>query len=120
MFNIKFYRKATGYSEIESFLEELENRSNTDKNSRIQYRKITQYIQLLSDYGTMLGENVAKHLEEDIWELRPADNRVLFFYHRENTYVLLHHFRKKTQKTPRREIEKAKAERDDWILRNGE
>ena len=28
-------------------------------------------------------------------------------------------FRKKTQKTPRREIEKAKAERDDWISRKG-
>jgi hypothetical protein len=35
------------------------------------------------------------------------------------TYVLLHQFRKKTQKTPRREIEKAKAERDDWISRKG-
>ncbi|MFA6848656.1 MAG: type II toxin-antitoxin system RelE/ParE family toxin [Lachnospiraceae bacterium] len=33
------------------------------------------------------------------------------------TYVLLHHFRKKTRKTPHREIERAKAERDDWIKR---
>jgi phage-related protein len=44
---------------------------------------------------------------------------VLFFFHRNNTYVLLHHFRKKTQKTPRREIERARAERDDWIARKG-
>ena len=60
-----------------------------------------------------------KHLEEDIWELRPGHNRVLFFYHKDNTYVLLHHFRNKTQKTPRREIDKAKAERDDWVRRMG-
>jgi phage-related protein len=59
------------------------------------------------------------HLEDDIWELRPGNNRVLYFYHKDDTYVLLHQFRKKTQKTPRREIEKAKAERDDWISRKG-
>lgn len=49
----------------------------------------------------------------ELWEFRPGHNRVLFFYHKDNTYVLLHHFRNKTQKTPRREIDKAKAERDD-------
>ncbi len=37
----------------------------------------------------------------------------------DDTFVLLHHFRKKTQKTPQREIEKAKMERDDWITRKG-
>ena len=66
-----------------------------------------------------MGENVTKHLEEDIWELRPGTNRVLFFYFKDNTFVLLHHFRKKTKKTPRREIEKAKSERNDWISRKG-
>jgi phage-related protein len=44
---------------------------------------------------------------------------VLYFFHKDDTYVLLHQFRKKTQKTPRREIDKAKAERDDWIARKG-
>lgn len=33
--------------------------------------------------------------------------------------VLLHHFRKKTQKTPKNEILKAKSERADYILRKG-
>jgi hypothetical protein len=32
-------------------------------------------------------------------------------------FVLLHQFRKKSQKTPRREIDKAKAERDDYLAR---
>lgn len=31
--------------------------------------------------------------------------------------VRLHQFRKKTQKTPKREIERAKAERDDYLAR---
>jgi phage-related protein len=42
-----------------------------------------------------------------------------FYSTADGTYVLLHQFRKKTQKTPRREIEKAKTERDDWITRKG-
>ncbi len=119
MFKIEFYETADGVSELWNFLDDLQLRATTNKDARIQHKQIIQYIQLLEDHGTRLGENITKHLEEDIWELRPGNNRVLYFYFRDNTFVLLHHFRKKTQKTPRREIEKAKAERDDWISRKG-
>ncbi len=61
--------------------------------------------------------DIVKHLDDDIWELRPGFNRVFFFYHENDTYVLLHRFRKKTQKTPRREIDKAIKEREDYIIR---
>ena len=119
MYKIDFYRTNDGYSDIESFLNYLNNKALTNKDARIQHKQISQYIQFLADYGTRLGENVTKHLDEDIWELRPGKNRVLFFYFENDTYVLLHHFRKKTQKTPRGEIEKAKAERNDWKHRKG-
>ena len=119
MFNIEFYSSADGVSELWDFLDDLQKKAVTNKDARIQHKQIIQYIQLLEDHGTRLGEPVTKHLEEDIWELRPGNNRVLFFYHKDNTYVLLHQFRKTTQKTPRREIRKAKAERDDWIARKG-
>lgn len=74
-------------------------------------------IQLLEESGTRIGDNITKHIEDDIWELRPGNNRILYFYFKDDTFILLHHFHKKTQKTPRREIEKAKSERDDWINR---
>ena len=119
MFQIEFYETADGVSELWDFLDELQQKAVSNKDARIQHKQIIQYIQLLADHGTRLGENITKHIEEDIWELRPGNNRVLYFYHKDNTYVLLHQFRKKTQKTPRREIEKAKAERDDWISRKG-
>ena len=32
-------------------------------------------------------------------------------------FVLLHHFKKKTQKTPKREINRAKEERNDYRAR---
>ncbi len=117
MYNISFYHTEDGYSDVESFLDELESKALTNKDARIQYKQVLQYIQFLSDHGTMLGDNITKHLTEDIWELRPGKNRLLFFFFVDNTYVLLHHFRKKTQKTPRREIEKAISERNDWINR---
>ena len=41
----------------------------------------------------------------------------LYFFFKNNTFILLHHFRKKTQKTPRSEIEKAKTERADFLSR---
>ena len=119
MFNIEFYANADGVSELWDFLDDLQRKATTNKDARIQHKQIIMYIQLLEDHGTHLGDHITKHLEDDIWELRPGNNRVLYFYHKDNTYVLLHQFRKKTQKTPRREIEKAKAERDDWIARKG-
>ena len=73
------------------------------------------------DYGINISSNlpvdVAKCLGDGIWELRPGFNRVFFFYFDNGTYVLLHHYRKKTQKTPKREKDKAKSERADYINR---
>ena len=116
-FTVEFYEKPNGQSDVWDFLEELRNKSTTNKDARIQYKQLILYIQLLQDHGAILPDNVAKHLEEDIWELRPGNNRVFYFYYKNDTFVLLHHFRKKSQKTPRREIEKAKAERDDYLSR---
>ena len=119
MYRIEFYETADGVSELWNFLDDLQQKAATNKDARIQHKQIIQYIQLLEDHGTRLGENITKHLDEDIWELRPGNNRVLFFYHRDDTFVLLHHFRKKSQKTPPREFIKAKNERDDSISRKG-
>lgn len=119
MYKIIFYEDDHGVSELWNAMEYLQKAASNNKDARIQHKQIALYIQLLEDYGTNLGDNIVKHLEEDIWELRPGNNRVLFFFYKDNEYVLLHMFRKRTQKTPRREIEKAKRERDDWKSRKG-
>lgn len=119
MYTVEFYEKENGKSELWDFLEELRVRALKSKDARIQYKQLVQYIQLLQDNGTYLPETVTKHLEENIWELRTGINRVLFFFFRDNVFVLLHSFRKKTQKTPRRELAKAKAERDNYLVRKG-
>ena len=58
-----------------------------------------------------------KHLEGDIWELRPLSDRILFVGWADNRFVLLHHFVKKTPKTPRREIERAQRNFADFMER---
>lgn len=86
------------------------------KDARIQYEQASRYIDLLKENGTAgLSTDIAKQIEDEIWELRPGKNRVFFFYYRHGTYVLLHHYVKKTNKTPRREIERAKSEMSDHI-----
>ncbi len=117
MYTIEFYEKANGESELWNFLELLRMKSKTSKDARIQYNQISLYVQLLQNRGTRLPQDITKHIEDGIWEPRPGNNRVFYFFFENDTFVLLHQFRKKTQKTPRREIEKAKSERDDYLSR---
>ena len=117
MFNVEFYETSDGHSEVYEFLESLRLKSKGSKDARIQYGQVARYIQLLQDNGTNLPEEIVKYLEDDIWELRPGNNRVFFFYFDNGTYVLLTHFRKKTQKTPSRELKRAKAKMKDYISR---
>lgn len=117
MYEIDFYEKENGESDIWNFLEELRLKTDTDKNARIQYNQAMLHIELLQKNGTRLPQTITKHIDEDIWELRPGNNRVFYFCYCGGTFVLLHHFRKKTQKTPKREIERAKNERDDYLRR---
>jgi len=63
---------------------------------------------------------VVKHIGGQIWELRPLKNRIFLFYWKDNMFVMLHHFIKKTNKTPANEIEIAKSRMKDHIERSGE
>ncbi len=116
-YKIIFYEDKNGNSEIWNFLEKLRVKSTKNKNARIQYNQALLYIELLQHNGTFLPCNITKHIGENIWELRPGNNRIFYFYSDNNTFVLLHSFRKKTKKTPKREITKAKLERDDYLSR---
>ena len=97
----------------------LAKKADNNKNARIQFKQITLYIELLKNQGTKMSPNITKHLEGEIWELRPGFNRILYFYFENNTFVLLHMLRKRTPKTPNLETEKAHKECNDYIIRNG-
>ena len=116
MYEIYFYEDSKGNKPVLDYLKELTQKS--DKDSRIKANKINDYIEVLSRYGKQAGEPYMKHLDGDIWELRPLRDRILFVGWYNDGFMLLHHFMKKTQKTPLREIEKAKRELADIIERS--
>lgn len=115
MHDIYFYKDRNGNEPVKEYLAELA--AKKDKDSRIKLNKIRDYMKTLSVYGTQAGEPYIKHLDGEIWELRPLRDRILFVAWVNGSYVLLHQFMKKTQKTPIREIEKAKRELADIVER---
>lgn len=118
MYKIRIYKDSQGNQPIKDYLNELS--SNTDKDSRIKLNKIDYYLQALREYGTRAGEPFVKHIDGDIWELRPLRDRFFFFSWQSDKFVLLHHFVKKTRKTPPHEIEQAKRNLSDFIERSKE
>ena len=93
MYSIEFYKDKDGNEPVKEYISSLAGKN--DKDSRVNLNKIRDYIKTLSEYGTRAGEPYVKHIEGEIWE----DG---------NKIILLSHFIKKTQKTPQREIDKAK------------
>ena len=111
-FEVQFYEKADGEIPVEDFLMSL------DKKMRA---KLVGMLGLLQEYGNELREPYSKHLEDGIFEIRGKSGtniaRVLYFFYYGGNIILTNGFVKKTQKTPRVEIEKAKAYRKDYIER---
>lgn len=78
-------------------------------------------IKLLESMGKSLKGPHVDHFEGELWELRikfASDiSRIFYFYPSPTKIVLLHGFVKKTQKTPKREIEIAKKRLKEYLQR---
>lgn len=118
MYKIEFYEDKNGKSYVAEFIKDLNIKAATNKESRINFNKIVAYLDVLEEMGTRVGAPVTKHLDGEIWELRPLKNRFLYAYYKDNKFIILHHFVKKTQKTPKYEIEQAKRNLQDYLERN--
>ena len=76
MYKIYFYKDRNGKEPVFEYLKELATRR--DKDSRIKVNKINDYIEILRRYGTRAGAPYIKHIDGDIWELRPLRDRIFF------------------------------------------
>ena len=115
-YSVIFYKDKRGREPIVEYIRELDNTKGKDV--RIKLRKIRNCIKLLKEYGTTVGEPYMKHLVGEIWELRSLKDRILFATYDKDSFILLHHFRKETQKTPIGEILQAKRNYLDYKRRN--
>ena len=117
MFRIKFYEDKNGGTLIVEYIKDLRKKAVSNKNERVRLKKITEYMRVLRKYGTRAGEPYVKHIGGKIWELRPTNDRMFFFAIEDGVFIMLHHFTKKTQKTPPKEIEQAKRNMEDFLKR---
>lgn len=117
MHKIRFYKDRNGRQPVKEHLDELKKKN--DKSSRIRLNKANDYIQALAEYGTAIGEPYMKKIDDkyNIWELRPCSDRIFFIAWVNDSYMLLHVFQKKTQKTPEREKAQARREVKDLLER---
>ena len=78
-------------------------------------------MEILQEKGNMLREPYSKHLDDGIFELRCQFGndiiRILYFFFYEGKIIMTNGFVKKTQKTPKEEIQLAKERRKDFIER---
>ena len=116
MYEIIFYKDKNGKEPVLVYIQELTSRS--DKDSRIKANKILDYIDYLREVGKQAREPYAKYLGGEIWELRPIRDRILYAAWDDGCFILLHHFMKKTAKTPQKEIDQAKRNLADYIERS--
>lgn len=114
-FTVEFYEKENGEIPVEEFLNSLDTGMKS---------KLVMILKVLQEKGNQLREPYSKHLEDGIFEIRGkvgSDiSRVLYFFYYGGKIILTNGFIKKTQKTPSKEIKKAKEYRKDYIERFGE
>ncbi|WP_024867252.1 type II toxin-antitoxin system RelE/ParE family toxin [Butyrivibrio sp. FCS014] len=111
---VEFYKLESGAKPAGEFIKSI-----TDKELRA---KMIRAIKLLEKYGTELGMPDSKYLEDGVFELRAISGnniaRCLYFFVVGNRAIVTNGYVKKTQRTPKDIIKKAKEYRLDFERRN--
>ena len=76
MYKIHFYRDRNGIEPVAEYITGLAKKN--DKDSRIKLNKILDYMNVLKEHGKSAGVPYMKHIEGEIWELRPLRDRIFF------------------------------------------
>ena len=110
MSRIDFYKTISGDSPVEEFLDTL---------SDTQTQKIMWVMKLARELTPVPSQYFTKLVNtDDIWEVRVQISgnifRLLGFIEGDRLIILTNGFQKKTQKTPRREIELAEARKREY------
>lgn len=108
-YSIEFYSKENGEEPAREFILELEPKMQA---------KILKILDLLQVNGPYMRLPYSEYLDDGIFEIRAKQgtniSRVLYFFSVGRKIILTNGFVKKTQKTPKKEIELAKKYRKDY------
>ncbi len=112
MFTIEFFQTASGHQPVRDFLDSLDTKMKV---------KVLRNLKHLQSNGYKLREPYSAPLQDGIFELRTQASgnitRILYFFYIGDVIVLTNGFTKKTQKTPKNEIEKALEARKTYMQR---
>lgn len=113
MWNIDFYETVSGASPVLDFVEDLE----IDVKS-----KVVDTLDLLKKHGVQIGLPHSKKIKgTDLWELRILgyqNVRIFYIAIIKKTFLLLHGFKKKSWKIPKKEIKTATKRWIEYNSRN--
>ena len=115
-FGIELYENARNDTPVLEFILSL---------SAKEQAKVYREIELLREFGPDLHFPHVRKFEgkdvDDLWELRIKHSsnsfRIIFFCQAGPKYILLVGFRKKSQKTPKKELATAKQRMADYLSR---
>ncbi|MBF0200331.1 MAG: type II toxin-antitoxin system RelE/ParE family toxin [Desulfamplus sp.] len=117
-FTVEYIELKNGKSPFKEFVLSLPSTAQARVFATINY-----FLDLKNE-NLPIKESLSKHLEDGIFELRIASSdtivRALYFYQKGAKIIITHGFIKKTQKTPRKEIERAKEFRDVYQDKQGD
>ena len=110
MWEIEYYETGRARCPIREFIDSLDSKSKA---------KVARTIDLLEQFGIELGMPYAKHIEEELWELRTRvgtnQYRIIYFLFTGKVFILLHGFMKKSGRIPERDLKIARDRRDDFL-----
>ncbi len=113
MRQIIFYKKKSGETPVEEFLDKLSSK---------QVRKVVWVLKLVEEFQEVPLEYLKKIAgSTGIWEIRinfAGDSmRILGFIRKGSFVILTNGFFKKSKKTPKNEKEKAERRKSDYLAR---
>lgn len=95
---IEYYKTSAGHEPIQEFIDNLEERYKT---------RVYHTLELLTEFGPLLRMPHSKKITgTPLWELRILGQVSLRFFYIaviQKTFLILHGFTKKKQKTPKKE-----------------
>ncbi len=111
---LEFYAEVDGTSPVEDFLDHI------DLKTRTRFRWSMEQLRIRN---VQAREPLARHLDGDLWELREESNtniyRIIYFFFTGRRIIFVHGFQKKTQKTPSRELERARRRHHAFLIEQG-
>lgn len=113
MFELEYYTLPNGEKPVKQFLDSLDVRMRA---------KAFGSLEILEEFGNRLREPYSKPVGNGLFELRiqyaKDISRIFYFFRVNNKIILTNGFIKKSQKTPKRELERALQYKADYERRH--